>query len=119
MFVFLYLAVFLVGSGILAAHGYSLGDSLFEFASALSTVGISVGITSADAPNGVLWVQMAAMFLGRLEFFTIVIGLIRIVNDLPTMVRSPGAGQAGGVAALSPATGAQDGGAARSDDDQD
>jgi trk system potassium uptake protein TrkH len=119
MFVFLYLAVFLVGSGILAAHGYSLGDSLFEFASALSTVGISVGITSADAPNGVLWVQMAAMFLGRLEFFTIVIGLIRIVNDLPTMVRSPGAGQAGGVAAPSPATGAQDGGAARRDDDQD
>ena len=66
MFVFLYVAVFVAGSGIIAAYGYPLQDSLFEFASALSTVGISVGITTADAPAGVLWVEMLAMFLGRL-----------------------------------------------------
>jgi trk system potassium uptake protein TrkH len=89
MFVFLYLVVFFVGSGFIAAHGYDLGDSLFEFASALSTVGISVGVTSAAAPAGVLWAETAAMFLGRLEFFTIVIGLIRLFNDLPAMLSSP------------------------------
>jgi trk system potassium uptake protein TrkH len=89
MFVFLYLVVFFVGSGVIAAHGYGLGDSLFEFASALSTVGISVGVTSSGAPAGVLWAETAAMFLGRLEFFTIVIGLIRLLNDLPAMLSSP------------------------------
>jgi trk system potassium uptake protein TrkH len=81
MFVFLYVTVFVAGSGIIAAYGYSLQDSLFEFASALSTVGISVGITSASAPAGVLWVEMLAMFLGRLEFFTIVIGVLKLFHD--------------------------------------
>jgi trk system potassium uptake protein TrkH len=90
MFVFLYLAVFVAGSGIIAAHGYSLRDSLFEFASALSTVGISVGVTSAGAPAGVLWAETAAMFLGRLEFFTIVIGLVRLFNDVPVMLSDAG-----------------------------
>jgi trk system potassium uptake protein TrkH len=118
MFVFLYLAVFFVGSGIIAAYGYSLEDSLFEFASALSTVGISVGITSAGAPNGVLWVEMAAMFLGRLEFFTIVIGLIRIFNDVPTMLKSPGIRQVGVVASPSSTTGVQEDGRAQNDDGQ-
>jgi trk system potassium uptake protein TrkH len=81
MFVFLYVVVFVVGSGIIAAYGYPLQDSLFEFASALSTVGISVGITAADAPAGVLWVEMLAMFLGRLEFFAIVIGVLKLFHD--------------------------------------
>jgi trk system potassium uptake protein TrkH len=88
LFVFLYLAVFFVGSGLIAAYGYPLQDSLFEFASALGTVGISVGITSASAPTGVLWVEMAAMFLGRLEFFTIVIGLLKLCSDVPPLLSS-------------------------------
>jgi len=88
LFVFLYLSAFFVGSGLISAYGYPLEDSLFEFASALSTVGISVGITSAGAPAGVLWVEMAAMFLGRLEFFTIVIGLLKLCSDLPLMLSS-------------------------------
>jgi trk system potassium uptake protein TrkH len=86
LFVFLYLAVFIVGSGLIAAHGYALQDSLFEFASALSTVGISVGITAPDAPAGVLWVEIAAMFLGRLEFFTVVVGLVKILGDAPALI---------------------------------
>lgn len=86
IFVFLYLVVFFVCSGVIAAYGYPLQDSLFESASALSTVGVSVGITAPDAPAGVLWVEIMAMFLGRLEFFTIVIGLIRLCNDVPTLL---------------------------------
>ena len=70
MFVFLYLAVYLIGSGIIAAYGYSLPESLFEYASALSTVGLSVGVTSADAPVGLLWTEIAGMFLGRLRHDT-------------------------------------------------
>jgi trk system potassium uptake protein TrkH len=87
LFVFLYLALFLVGSGALAAYGYPLADSLFEFASALSTVGISVGVTAPDAPAGVLWLMMAAMVLGRLEVFPVLVGLLRLAGDLPALLR--------------------------------
>ena len=86
LFVFLYLAVFFLGSGLLTAQGYPLQDSLFEFASALSTVGISVGITGPDAPAGVLWVEMAGMILGRLEFLAVIVGLVRLFGDLPTLL---------------------------------
>ena len=47
-----------------------------------------MGITSAAAPAGVLWVEMAAMFLGRLEFFTVVVGLVKLGSDVPLMVFS-------------------------------
>lgn len=80
-FVFLYLAVFIVGSGILAAHGYGLRESLFEFASALGTVGLSVGVTTAYSPPLVLWTEILGMFLGRLEFFVIIVSMVKIVRD--------------------------------------
>lgn len=86
LFVFLYLVVFWIGTGIIAAHGYSLSESLFEFSSTLSTVGLSVGVTSANAPAGVLWVEIAGMLLGRLEFFTIFIGLSKTLSDLPLLL---------------------------------
>jgi trk system potassium uptake protein TrkH len=86
LFVFLWIVAFLVGSGLIAAYGFPLGDSLFEFASALSTVGISVGITSPNAPTGVLWIEIAAMFLGRLEFFAVVVGVARLLRDVPVLV---------------------------------
>ena len=74
LFVLTYWLILMVGTGILAAYGYPLQDSLFEFVSSLSTVGLSTGITSAAAPVGVLWTEMAGMVLGRLEFFTVIIG---------------------------------------------
>ncbi len=87
MFVFLYLGVYLIGSGIIAAYGYSLPESLFEYASALSTVGLSVGVTSPDAPVGLLWTEIAGMFLGRLEFFPVFVGLIRLYRDIYTTIQ--------------------------------
>lgn len=85
--VFFYLLIFGVGSCVTVAYGYPLPDSLFEFASTLSTVGLSVGVTAADAPTGLLWTQTAGMFLGRLEFFTIFIGCIRLLRDMPALLR--------------------------------
>ncbi|MFO7958889.1 MAG: potassium transporter TrkG [Candidatus Brocadiia bacterium] len=81
-FAFLYFLVLSVGVGVLAAHGFSLQDSLFEFASALGTVGLSVGVTSAEAPHAVLWAQTAGMFLGRLEFLIVFFALARLSRDL-------------------------------------
>ncbi len=85
MFILLYLTIFVLGSGVLIAYGYSIRDSFFEFASALGTVGVSVGVTAPDAPAGVLWLETLAMFLGRLEFFTIVIGLGKLLADGPAL----------------------------------
>jgi trk system potassium uptake protein TrkH len=82
LFFWLYLLVYLVGSLILTAYGYSLEESLFEYASALSTVGLSVGITAADAPRGLLWAEILGMFLGRLEFLPVFVGISQIGRDL-------------------------------------
>jgi len=86
-FVFLYFVTYIVGSAVLAAHGYGLRESLFEFASALGTVGLSVGITSADSPPLVLVTETLGMFLGRLEFFVVIVSLGKIFRDSFSMFR--------------------------------
>lgn len=85
-FAFLYLATLAAGTAVLAAHGIPLPEALFEFASAQGTVGLSVGVTSADAPLLVLWAEIAGMFLGRLEFLIVFIGLVKLARDLPKLV---------------------------------
>ena len=85
LFIFLYFLIFFIGVTITAAYGNSLPDSLFEYASSLSTVGLSIGVTSADAPVGLLWTQIVGMFLGRLEFFTVFIGIICLFRDIPAI----------------------------------
>lgn len=86
VFCFSYLAILFAGTAVIAAYGYPLRESLFEFASALGTVGLSVGITGAAAPAGVLWTEIIGMFFGRLEFFVIIVGLVRLVSDLPLLL---------------------------------
>ncbi len=81
-FVFLYLATWISGSAVLAAHGFGIRESLFEFASALGTVGLSIGVTNADAPVIVLWSESAGMLLGRLEFFVIFTGAAKLARDI-------------------------------------
>lgn len=81
VFIFLYLAIYGIGTMILCVCGFSLSDSLFEFASAIGTVGLSVGVTSAKMPDVALWAETFAMFLGRLEFFVVVISLIKLGRD--------------------------------------
>lgn len=81
IFAFLYIVVYTIGSGIIAAHGYKLEEAMFEFASSLSDVGLSIGITSASSPPMVLWTEIMGMFFGRLEFFVIFVSLIKIIRD--------------------------------------
>jgi trk system potassium uptake protein TrkH len=81
VFVFLYLVIYVFGVMLFCACGYSLGDSLFEFASALGTVGLSVGVTSAHMPDVALWAETLAMFLGRLEFIVVFVSLLKLGRD--------------------------------------
>ena len=80
--VFMYIIVFVTGSLILVGHGFSLEDSMFEFSSALSAVGLTVGITAPDAPPSILWTLIGGMYLGRFEFFLIFYAVIRLIKDL-------------------------------------
>lgn len=88
-FVFLYLVTFFIGSGTLMAYGYPTRDALFEYASSLGTVGLSVGVTSLSAPSGVLWAETIGMFLGRLEFFVIFVSIAKIIKDGAIFLRRP------------------------------
>jgi trk system potassium uptake protein TrkH len=85
VFVFLYMFFYALGVLLLCGYGYNLRDSLFEFASALGTVGLSIGVTSAQMPDGALWAQIVAMFLGRLEFFVVIVSLFKIGSDIRLM----------------------------------
>ena len=82
VFAFMYFLILITGTSILAYHGFSFQDSLFEFTSALSTVGISIGVTSPNAPVVVLWTETIGMFLGRLEFFVIFVSIGKIIKDI-------------------------------------
>lgn len=86
VFVFLYLVTYVFGVMLLCACDYRLGDALFEFASALGTVGLSVGVTSAQMPSAALWAEILAMFLGRLEFIVVIISLLKLGRDSRLMI---------------------------------
>jgi trk system potassium uptake protein TrkH len=81
VFVFLYLGTYVVGAVLLCAQGYALQDALFEFASAIGTVGLSVGVTSASMPDVALWAETCAMFLGRLEFMVVIVSVLKLAGD--------------------------------------
>ncbi len=78
----LYMATWMMGTCVLVAYGVSIPSAAFEFASAVGTVGLSVGVTSAGAPDGILWAESLAMFLGRLEFFVVIASTARLWRAL-------------------------------------
>ncbi len=85
-FAFLYVATWLVAACVITASGYALAPALFEAASALGTVGLSVGVTAVGAPGSVLWTETVAMLLGRLEFFVVFVSAIKIARDVARML---------------------------------
>jgi trk system potassium uptake protein TrkH len=87
VFAVAYLSIFVLGAGVLVACGFGLQESLFEYASALGTVGLSVGVTSASAPAPVLWAEIVGMLLGRLEIFIVLIALRKLFADGAGMLR--------------------------------
>lgn len=87
IFIVIYIALLMIGTGLLTAYGYPLKESLFEFASALGTVGLSIGITHPDMPVVLLWGQSIGMLLGRLEVFVVVIGLSKLALDAKMIFR--------------------------------
>lgn len=82
IYIFLYMVIFFIGSFILTCYGNSIQNSMFDFSSALSTVGLSSGIMCFDAPSGVLWTGTFGMFIGRLEIFVVILATLRTGKDI-------------------------------------
>ena len=87
VFVFLYLLTYAIGVMILCACGYGLPDSLFEFASAIGTVGLTIGVTSVKMHDAALWAETLAMFLGRLEFIVVFVSILKLAGDARRAMR--------------------------------
>lgn len=83
-FILLYVATFGVGAFLLVlfSGGWcSIGEGLFEFSNAISSTGLSTGVT-ALANNGMLWVLTIGMFAGRLEIIPIYMAAYRVIHDV-------------------------------------
>ncbi|MFA7144343.1 MAG: potassium transporter TrkG, partial [Candidatus Izemoplasmatales bacterium] len=81
-FVLLYMLIFLMGTLVFVSYGYSLVDSMFEFASSLGTVGLSIGIISYNAPSLILLTSILGMIFGRMEIYVILYAIINSVTNL-------------------------------------
>ncbi len=66
-----FLIVLFALSLIFSTIGISLLDSVFEVGSALTTNGISMGITTVTIPLGYKWLLILAMILGRIEIVSV------------------------------------------------
>lgn len=75
-----FIIILFIGTSILIFTGYSLKASLFEFSSALGTVGLSIGVTSIDTPAVALWTMTIGMLFGRLEIFVVFYAVIKIIS---------------------------------------
>jgi trk system potassium uptake protein TrkH len=75
VYVIAYVVALLLGSFVYTCFGYSVGDSLLEYASALSTVGLGVGINAPGASPVILWTTTFGMFIGRLEVVPVIAAL--------------------------------------------
>ena len=75
-FVILYLLIFITGSLLLTLTAQcGVMEGMFEFASALGTVGLSIGVTGPTTGNGALIVETIGMLLGRLEIYIVLVAL--------------------------------------------
>ena len=73
-FVILYLIIFITGSLLLTLTAQcGVMEAMFEFASALGTVGLSIGVTGPTTCNSALLVETVGMLLGRLEIYIVLI----------------------------------------------
>lgn len=82
-YVGIYGCVYIIGVfALMFASGCQLHESMFEFASCLSTVGLSIGVTTASSNAATLIVEMIGMFLGRLEIIPVFFGCSYVVEAI-------------------------------------
>ena len=71
-----YFIIYAIGSLLITVTAdCTLTEAMFDFASSLSTVGLSIGITNPLTDNGTLIIEMIGMLMGRLEIFIVFVGI--------------------------------------------
>ncbi|AMP20142.1 hypothetical protein AZF37_02210 [endosymbiont 'TC1' of Trimyema compressum] len=85
-YIFIFLLTYSIGVSILMTLGYSFRDSFFEFASAVGTVGLTIGVTTPDMPPVALWTEIVGMLMGRLEIYVIFIAVLKVLKDVKNVV---------------------------------
>jgi len=86
-YIILYTLVLLFGSfitllfSIAGGLSFNYGDILFEFSNAISSTGLSNGV-SAQANTGMMWVMSIGMLAGRLEIVALYFAFYRIIRDI-------------------------------------
>lgn len=86
-----YLLIFIVGSLLVTiTANCTLTEAMFDFASSLGTVGLSMGITGPTTNNATLIVEMMGMLLGRLEIFIVFTGIYSAVHKSRLFFRRRG-----------------------------
>ena len=89
-FIGCYLLLFIVGALALTLTAEcDLTKAMFEFASALGTVGLSIGLTGTDTDSATLIVEMIGMILGRLEIFIVLTGIYFALHRIKRNSRTP------------------------------
>lgn len=82
-FISCYFEIFIIGTLLITiTSGCSLTEAMFEFASALGTVGLSIGLTTTTTNNPTLVVEMVGMILGRLEIFIVLTGIYSVITSM-------------------------------------
>jgi trk system potassium uptake protein TrkH len=79
----LFVALFLLGTGVAIAYGVPIGQALFESVSAGASVGLSVGVTNPAMPALLKVTYILQMYLGRLEFVAVFV----LIGFVYSMVR--------------------------------
>ena len=75
-FVICYMLLFIVGSMLITVTAdCTLTEAMFDFASSIGTVGLSIGITGPMTDNATLIIEMVGMLMGRLEIFIVMVGI--------------------------------------------
>ena len=64
------------------AGGYGRGAPISEVSWGVETVGLSVGITAADAPPVALWAEIIGMFVGRLELYVVFVAAVQFGREV-------------------------------------
>jgi len=73
--IILFLGTLFVLSTLFTSIGVSFSDALFEVGSALTTNGVTMGVTTVSIPVGYKYLLMIAMIIGRVEITAILVSL--------------------------------------------
>ena len=83
-----YLVLFCIGTiAVSITANCDLTSAMFDFASSLGTVGLSIGITGPATNMATLIVEIIGMFMGRLEIFIVFIGVHELYSYARSFIR--------------------------------